>query len=166
MNISTKVRVLEGVLVVGPDTRFAIIQSRFNQTVTDALAEGAVDTLIRHGVDPARIDVIRVPGAFEIPYAASLAHARGYAAVICVGAVVRGETPHFEYVAQHSTAGVAALNARGETPVVLGILTCDTMEQARDRAGGKAGNAGAHAALTALEMVSLRSRLATAASEG
>ncbi|MGC8487083.1 MAG: 6,7-dimethyl-8-ribityllumazine synthase, partial [Clostridia bacterium] len=82
-----------------------------------------------------------------------------YAAVICLGAVVRGDTPHFDYVAQHSTAGVAALNARGQAPVILGILTCDTMEQARDRAGGKAGNKGGEAALTAVEMADLRRRL-------
>ena len=166
MSIRKRARVLEGGFMVGPQARFAIIQSRFNQSVTDALAEGAVDVLIRHGVEAERIDLIRVPGAFEIPYAASLAHARGYAALICVGAVVRGETPHFEYVAQHSTAGVAAFNARGEAPVVMGILTCDTMEQARDRSGGKAGNTGADAALTALEMVSLRARLEEGASEG
>jgi 6,7-dimethyl-8-ribityllumazine synthase len=151
--------IVEGAYTVAPGSRFAVIQSRFNQAVTDSLVQGALDVLTRHGVAADAIDIIRVPGAFEIPYAARLACDGDYAAVICLGAVVRGDTPHFEYVAQHSTAGVAALNARGRAPVILGILTCDTMEQARDRAGGKAGNKGGEAALTAVEMADLRRRL-------
>ncbi len=150
---------LQGNAIASPTDHFAIIQSRFNQTVTDTLTAGAVDALTRHGALPDHIDVILVPGALEIPFAAARALNGKYAAVICLGAVVRGETPHFDYVAQNSVAQVVALSARGDVPLAMGILTCDTMEQARDRAGGKSGNKGADAALTALEMVNLARQL-------
>jgi len=152
-------QVVEGTYTVEEGARWAIVQSRFNQAVTDALVRGAVDTLTRHGVGEDQIDLVRVPGAFEIPFAARRLAGRRYAAVICLGAVIRGETPHFDHVAQQSIAGVQAVNAAGVVPVVMGILTCDTMEQARDRAGGKAGNKGADAALAALEMASLSVKL-------
>lgn len=151
--------IVEGTYVTAPDARFAIVQSRFNQSVTDALVNGAVDALVRHGVSEDRIDLVRVPGAFEIPYAAKLLARRNYAAIICLGAVIRGETPHFDYVAHGSTAGISTVSATGDVPVVMGVLTCDTMEQARDRAGGKAGNKGTDAAVTAIEMASLRAQL-------
>lgn len=143
-----------------PGDRYAIVVSRFNRSVTEALVEGAVDTLVRHGVDPEAIDVVSVPGAFEIPFAARRLVDR-YQAVVCLGAVVRGETPHFDYVAGQTAAQIAALAASAPVPVIFGVLTCDTMEQARERAGGKAGNKGTEAALAALEMVSLARRLPT-----
>jgi 6,7-dimethyl-8-ribityllumazine synthase len=148
-----------GTIRATPDQRYAIVQSRFNQSVTDALTAGAVDMLTRHGVPADHIDIVVVPGALEIPFAVRRLLPRGYAAVICLGAVVRGETPHFDFVSQHSIAQITALGALGQVPVVMGVLTCDTMEQARDRAGGKAGNKGADAAVTALEMANLAQQL-------
>jgi 6,7-dimethyl-8-ribityllumazine synthase len=156
---------IAGDYIARPGDRYAIVASRFNRSVTEALVEGAVDTLIRHGVDPDAIDVVNVPGAFEIPFAARRLVGR-YQAILCLGAVVRGDTPHFDFVAGQTAAQIAALAASAPIPVIFGVLTCDTMEQARDRAGGKAGNKGVEAALAALEMVDLARRLTPPSTTG
>ncbi|HEV2896219.1 MAG TPA: 6,7-dimethyl-8-ribityllumazine synthase [Actinomycetota bacterium] len=148
-------RVYEG-SIDGRGRRVAIAASRFNRLVTDPLVTGAVAELRRHGVAEADIDLAWVPGAFELPLAAERLAATGrYAAVVAIGAVVRGSTPHFDHVAGQAAAGLAAVTRSTGVPVAFGVLTCDTMEQALDRAGGKAGNKGAEAALTALEMAGL-----------
>ena len=140
----------------GSGRRVAIAASRFNRLVTDPLVAGAVSELGRHGVAEADIDLAWVPGAFELPLAAERLAATGrYAAVVAIGAVVRGSTPHFDHVAGQAAAGLAAVTRSTEVPVAFGVLTCDTMEQALDRAGGKAGNKGGEAAVTALEMAGL-----------
>lgn len=139
--------------------RIAIIVSRFNQSISQALLQGALNTLSRLGADD--IDVIWVPGAFEIPGAARRVLPR-YDAVITLGAVIRGETPHFDYVAGAAAQGVAELSRAGEKPVIFGVLTCNTAEEAESRAGGKAGNKGSDAALAAIEMLSLYHRLSGA----
>ena len=134
----------------------AIAASRFNRLVTDPLVAGAVEELRRHGVAEDDVDLAWVPGAFELPLAAERLAASGrYAAVVAVGAVVRGATPHFDHVAGQAAAGLAAVGRATGVPVAFGVLTCDTMEQALDRAGGKAGNKGAEAAVCALEMAGL-----------
>jgi 6,7-dimethyl-8-ribityllumazine synthase len=145
----------EGALAAHPDDRFCVVVSRFNRQVTALLEEGAVDRLVRSGVAPDQIDVVAVPGALELAPAVARLERGGYAAIICLGAVVRGETPHFDYVAANTSARLVELSVKGPAPVVFGVITTDTMEQARDRAGGKAGNKGADAAQTALEMASL-----------
>ena len=148
-------RVYEGA-IDGRGRRVAIAASRFNRLVTDHLVAGAVEELRRHGVAVADVDLAWVPGAFELPLAAERLAASGrYAAVVALGAVVRGATPHFDHVAGQAAAGLAAVTRATGVPVAFGVLTCDTMEQALDRAGGKAGNKGAEAALTALEMAGL-----------
>ena len=134
----------------------AIIVSRFNDFITSKLLEGALDVLRRSGCDEDRISIFKVPGAFEIPpLAKKIAHLEKYNAIICLGTVIRGSTPHFDYVASESAKGVAKLAFDFNLPVVYGILTCDTIEQAIERAGAKHGNKGAEAALTAVEMVNL-----------
>ena len=149
----------------GEGRRFAVVASRFNETVTRALADGAVDALTRHGADLGDVDVIWVPGAWELPAAVRRALASDrYAAVVAVGAVVRGETPHFDVVAGEAARGLADAGAEFEVPVTLGLLTTDTMEQAEARAGGAHGNKGWDAALAALEMADLFAQL-DAASE-
>ncbi len=136
--------------------RYGIVAGRFNHFITDKLIQGAVDILVRHGVEADGIDCIWVPGAFEIPMAArKLTQAGKYDAIITLGAVIRGSTPHFDFVAGECAGGVARLNNEGNVPVIFGVLTTDTIEQAIERAGTKAGNKGGEAALTALEMVSL-----------
>jgi 6,7-dimethyl-8-ribityllumazine synthase len=148
-------RVYEG-SIDGRGRRVAIAASRFNRLVTDPLVTGAVEELRRHGVAEADIDLAWVPGAFELPLAAERLAASGrYAAVVALGAVVRGATPHFDHVAGQAAAGLATVSRATGVPVAFGVLTCDTMEQALDRAGGKAGNKGAEAALSALEMAGL-----------
>lgn len=140
--------------------RTAIVVSRFNSFITERLVEGAVDGLVRHGADANEITVIRVPGAFEIPVAAKLAAAnKNYDAVIAVGAVIRGSTPHFDYVAAEVSKGLAHVALDSEKPVAFGVLTTDTIEQAIERAGTKAGNKGFDAALTAIEMYNLSAAL-------
>lgn len=140
----------------GRGRRVAIAASRFNRLVTDPLVAGAVSELRRHGVAEEDVDLAWVPGAFELPLAAERLAATGrYAAVVALGAVVRGATPHFDHVAGQAAAGLAAVTRATGVPVAFGVLTCDTMEQALDRAGGKAGNKGAEAAITALEMAGL-----------
>jgi 6,7-dimethyl-8-ribityllumazine synthase len=140
----------------GTGRRVAIAASRFNRLVTDPLVAGAVDALRRHGVAEADIDVAWAPGSFELPLvAARLAASGHYAGIVALGAVVRGETAHFDHVAGQAAAGLAAVTRSNGVPVAFGVLTCDTMEQALDRAGGKAGNKGAEAAVCALEMAGL-----------
>ncbi len=140
--------------------RIACIAARFNEFVVDPLVEGAVATLRRHGVPASHIEVIRVPGAFEIPLVArKLALSGRYDALIALGAVIRGDTPHFDYVAGECAAGIARAALDSGVPVAFGVLTTDTLEQATDRAGGKDGNKGADAALTAIEMANLLRRL-------
>ena len=142
--------------------RYAIVAGRFNHFITDKLIQGAVDTLVRHGIADDDIDLIWVPGAFEMPFAVrQLLNAGAHDAVITLGAVIRGATPHFDYVAGECASGIARLNAESDVPVVFGVLTTDTIEQAIERAGTKAGNKGVDAAMTALEMVVLRDMIRT-----
>ena len=136
--------------------RFAIVVSRFNSFITDRLVEGALDALKRHGADDNRIDIYRVPGSFEIPLAAKLvARKKEIDAVICLGAVIKGATPHFHYVASEVTKGIAQSSLELEKPIAFGIITSDSIEQAIERAGTKAGNKGYDAAMSAIEMANL-----------
>ncbi|HEV3233306.1 MAG TPA: 6,7-dimethyl-8-ribityllumazine synthase [Candidatus Dormibacteraeota bacterium] len=140
--------------------RFGIVVARFNDFVTGKLLEGAVDTLVRMGAAEGDITVVWVPGAFEIPVAAArLARGGKVDAVICLGTVIRGQTPHFDYVAGQCASGIAAISLETGLPVILGVLTTETMEQAIDRAGGKMGNKGAEAAEAAVEMADLLGQL-------
>ncbi|TDA65665.1 MAG: 6,7-dimethyl-8-ribityllumazine synthase [Clostridia bacterium] len=148
-------KVIEGKLV-GEGVKIGIVISRFNEFITGRLLSGALDALNRHGTASEDIDIIWVPGAFEVPLTAKKAVATGkYDAVICLGAVIRGATPHFEYVAAETAKGVAKVGLEAGRPVVYGILTADNLEQAIERAGTKAGNRGYDAAVAALEMVNL-----------
>lgn len=148
-------RIIEGDLVAR-DVRLVIVAGRFNEVVVNALLDGACDFLRRHGVNTSDIDVIRVPGAFEIPLAAKVAlETNRYAAAVCLGAVIRGGTGHYEHVAGQCAAGLQKVQLETGKPAVFGVLTTDTPEQAMDRAGGKAGNKGADAAAVALEMLNL-----------
>ena len=152
-------RVIEGDLSVR-DVRIACVAARFNDFVVEALVRGALDTLRRHGVPEKQIEIVRVPGSFEIPLVLrKLAMSRRYDALIALGAVIRGDTPHLDYVAGECAAGIGRVALESGVPVAFGVLTTDTVEQAMDRAGGKAGNKGAEAALTAIEMVNLLRRL-------
>jgi 6,7-dimethyl-8-ribityllumazine synthase len=145
-----------GKLVAPPKARFAVIVSRFNEFITGRLLGGAMDTLQRHGVSEDNIDVIWSPGSFEIPLLAQHAAGSGrYAAVICLGAVIRGGTEHHRYIASEVTKGVAQASLNTSVPCIFGVLTCDTIEQAVERAGTKAGNKGSDAAASAIEMVNL-----------
>lgn len=142
--------------------KFVIITARFNELISEKLAEGAKDCLIRHGCTPEDIDIIRVPGAFEIPLAAKAAAKRKcYNAVICLGAVIRGATTHHEYVASEAAKGIAQVSLSEDVPVTFGILTTETLEQAVERAGTKAGNKGWDAAMSAVEMANLMEMLKT-----
>ena len=144
----------------GAGRRFAVVASRFNETVTHKLVDGAVDALLRHGAVFDDVDIVWVPGAWELPAAARyLLATERYHALVAVGAVIRGETPHFEYVAGEAARGLADASAEFDTPVGFGLLTCDTMAQAEARAGGEHGNKGWDAALAALEMTDLFDRL-------
>ncbi|MFH1530419.1 MAG: 6,7-dimethyl-8-ribityllumazine synthase [Pseudomonadota bacterium] len=134
--------------------RFAVIVSRFNHLITDRLLEGALDTLLRHGAEDGDITVIRVPGAWEVPGIAAKVVEKGEVdAVICIATVIRGGTPHFDYVAAEVSKGVAQVGMGGKIPVTFGVLTTDSLEQAIERAGSKGGNKGAEAALAAIELV-------------
>lgn len=142
--------------VTGTDLTIGIVVARFNEFITSRLLEGAVDTLERHGVESENIDVAWVPGAFEIPLVAKkMAKMEKYDAVITLGTVIRGATPHFDYVCSEAAKGVANAQAETEKPVVFGVLTTETIEQAIERAGTKAGNKGAEAAVTAIETANL-----------
>lgn len=155
------IKTIEGNLVAG-GARFGIVVSRFNSFVVESLLEGVLDTLRRHGADEGGIEIVRVPGAFEIPLAAQrMAASRKYDAIIAVGAVIRGGTPHFDYVAGECVKGLAQVSLGHDVPVAFGVLTVDTIEQAIERAGTKAGNKGVEAALSAIEMVNVLRGLGT-----
>ena len=155
----TDVKNIDGDLVAR-GTRFGIVVSRFNSFISERLLEGALDTLTRHGADAANVEVVRVPGAFEMPLALkAMAESKKYDALLALGCVIRGGTPHFEYVAGECVKGVAQIGMQYNLPLGFGVLTVDTIEQAIERAGAKAGNKGADAALTAIEMVNLLKKL-------
>ena len=140
----------------GSGQRLAIVVSRFNEIVTEPLLRGAIATAHDHGIGEEALDVVRVPGAFELPQAARrLASQGGYDAIVCLGAVVRGETPHFDYVCSEAARGITLVAQEFHLPVTFGVLTCDTMEQARARAGGSGGNKGDEAMRAAIELVNV-----------
>ena len=147
-------RIFEGKLV-GKEDKFAIVVSRFNEFITSKLLAGCLDTLKRHGISEENIDIAWVPGAFEIPLAAQKLANKEYDGVICLGAVIRGATPHFDYVCAEVTKGVAQVGLQTGKPVIYGVITADSIEQAIERAGTKAGNKGSDAANGAIEMVNL-----------
>ncbi len=148
-----------GSLVVGKQ-RFALLVSRFNEFMTSRLVEGAVDTLVRHGCSDEQITIVRVPGAWELPLTArKLAESGSYDAIVCLGCVIRGQTPHFEYVAGETAKGLAQVALQTGVPVTFGVITADSLEQAIERAGSKGGNKGADAALSAIEIVNLHVQL-------
>ena len=149
------IKIIQGNLVA-QDDKYAIVIARFNDFIGTKLLEGCVDALKRHGVDDENIEVVWVPGAFEIPLVAKkLAKSSKYSAVITLGAVIKGSTPHFDYVSAEVSKGVAQVALQSDIPVIFGVLTTDNIEQAIERAGTKAGNKGADAAKTAIEMVNL-----------
>ncbi|MFP5506445.1 MAG: 6,7-dimethyl-8-ribityllumazine synthase [Gammaproteobacteria bacterium] len=155
----SKITEIEGQLQVR-GARFALLVARFNSFVVESLVAGAVDCLKRHGADDKDLHVVRVPGAFEMPLVAKrLAASKKYDAIIALGAVIRGGTPHFEYVAGECTKGLAGVGMEFDIPVAFGVLTVDSIEQAIERAGTKAGNKGVEAAMSAIEMVDLLKRL-------
>ncbi|NLY15996.1 MAG: 6,7-dimethyl-8-ribityllumazine synthase [Gammaproteobacteria bacterium] len=154
-----KMQTFEGTFVA-PQGKFALVVGRFNSFVVESLVTGAIDTLVRHGVKESDISVIRAPGAFELPLVAQrVAQREEFDAIIALGAVIRGGTPHFDYVAGECTKGLAQVSMQYDVPVAFGVLTVDSIEQAIERSGTKAGNKGAEAALSALEMVSLLAQL-------
>jgi len=140
--------------------RIGIVVSRFNDFITRQLLAGALDALTRHGAEDDNIQVVKVPGAFEIPYAASrMAHQKNYDTIICLGAVIRGETPHFEYISAEVTKGIAKIALDSDIPIIYGVITTESIEQAVERAGTKAGNKGWDAAMAAIEMVDLYKKI-------
>lgn len=142
--------------IIGKDRKFGIVISRFNEFISSKLLEGALDCFQRHEVNEENIDIAWVPGSFEIPLAAlKMAERKKYDAVVCLGAVIRGATPHFEYIAAEVTKGIAHINLQTGTPTIYGVITADTLEQAIERAGTKAGNKGWDAAMSAMEMADL-----------
>ena len=148
-------KLFEGMLL-GKGLKFGLVLSRYNEFITKKLLEGAEDALVRHGVSPENIDVTWVPGSFEIPlFAKKLAETKRYDAVICLGAVIRGGTPHHEYIATEVTKGIAKVGLDSGLPVAYGIITAETLEQAIERAGTKEGNKGFQAAMSAIEMANL-----------
>jgi len=154
------VNIVEGNLQVDRSKKVAIINARFNHFITDRLVEGAKDAYARHGGDSSTLDLILVPGAFEIPFALDRALASGkYDAICCLGAVIRGSTPHFDYVSAEATKGVASVTLRHGKPATFGVLTVNSIEQAIERAGTKAGNKGAEAMVSLIEMINLYSEL-------
>jgi len=156
-------RSIEGNLIVPKGARFAVVASRFNHFIVDRLVEGAVDALVRHGADAKDVTVVRVPGAFELPLIVRrLAASKKVDAVIALGAVIRGATPHFDFVAGEAAKGIGAVAASSDVPIAFGVLTTETIEQAVERAGTKQGNKGWDAAVSAIEMVSLVRALADA----
>ena len=148
-------KIIEGKLVA-QGLKFAVINGRFNSLITKQLLEGAIDGLQRHGVDSKNIEIVWVPGAFELPLIAQkIAESSKYDGVICLGAVIRGSTPHFDYVCSEASKGIAQASMKTGVPIIFGVLTTDTIEQAIERAGTKAGHNGFEAALTAIEMANL-----------
>ena len=155
----TDIKTIEGDFTNGKG-KYALVVGRWNSFVVEHLLDGAVDTLRRHGVDDKQIYIVRAPGAFEIPLVCQKVAAKGDVdAIIALGAVIRGGTPHFEYVAGEAASGLGAVSLETDIPVAFGVLTVDSIEQAIERSGTKAGNKGAEAAITALEMVSLFKKL-------
>jgi 6,7-dimethyl-8-ribityllumazine synthase len=152
--------VIEGGLVVPPGARFSLVASRFNHFIVDRLVDGALDAIARHGGSLDRVTVVKVPGAWEIPSVVSrIAQKKGADAIVALGAVIRGSTPHFDYVAAEVTKGIATVAMQTGVPVTFGVLTTDTIEQAIERAGTKSGNKGWEAAVSAIEMVALAAAL-------
>jgi 6,7-dimethyl-8-ribityllumazine synthase len=152
-------RIIEGQLNA-KGLRFAVIVARFNSFITERLLGGALDALARTGAADSDIEVVKVPGSWELPLVArELARQKRHDAIVCLGAVIRGETPHFDYVAGEAAKGVAHASVESGIPIAFGVLTCNTVEQAVDRAGGKGGNKGADAAMTAIEMAHLMRQL-------
>ena len=146
--------------LIAEGKRFALVVSRFNDFITEKLLSGALDALVRSGANEKEIEVVKVPGAFEIPLVAlKMAKTKRYNAVICLGAVIRGSTPHFDYVSAEVSKGVATASMKSETPIIFGVITTDTIEQAIERAGTKAGNKGEEATLAVIEMVNLLRRI-------
>ena len=157
----SKPRVIEGRLIA-TGLKFGIVVSRFNDFITERLLDGCLDTLRRHGADISQVDVMWCPGAFEIPLVAKYAaETEAYDAIICLGAVIRGSTPHFDHVAGQATSGIARTSMDTGVPTIFGVLTCESIEQAVERAGTKAGNKGCDAAMAAIEMVNLISSIKT-----
>ena len=153
----------QGKRVAPPTARFAVVASRFNEFITSKLLDGAMDAMRRHGVPDANVDVVWSPGSFEMPLLARKLAASGrYAAVVCLGAVIRGGTEHHHYIATEAAKGIAATAMATDVPCIFGVLTCDTVEQAIERAGTRAGNRGADAAVAAIEMANLLQELPTA----
>lgn len=148
-------KIIEGKLDASGQ-KFGLVVSRFNSFICDRLVEGAIDSLLRHGASREDIQIVRVPGAFEIPMTAKkMAATDRYDALICLGAVIRGATPHFDYVSAEVSKGIASVSLEAGIPIAFGVLTTDNIEQAIERAGSKAGNKGSEAAVTAIEMVNL-----------
>lgn len=146
--------------LVSKGKKFAVVASRFNDFMTKELVAGCLDTLVRHGVEDNNITVAWVPGAFEIPTAAQkMAESKSYDAVICLGTVIRGSTPHFDFIASEAAKGIAKVSMDNSLPVIFGLITADTIEQAVERSGSKDGNKGRDAALSAIEMVNLLSQI-------
>jgi len=154
------IRILQGDLLAR-DLRFAIVAARFNDTIVESLVRGALDALVRHGASEKQIEIIRVPGAYDLPFIVRrVAMAKRADAIVALGCVIRGATPHFEYVAGQCAAGLARVAEESGVPVAFGVLTTENIEQALERSGTKAGNKGADAAMVALEMANLLRRLA------
>jgi len=147
-------KVIEGGLTAGK-LKFAIVVSRFNDFLTGRLLEGALDSLKRHGASDGDITVVRTPGAYELPVVCEKLATGDYDAIICLGAVIKGDTPHFDFVAQETAKGIAAVSMKHKVPVAFGVITADNLEQAIERAGVKHGNKGADAAVSAIEMANL-----------
>lgn len=150
---------ITGSLAAAPEDRFAVVVSRYNSSITEKLLQGAVETLTKHGASDSAIDVFRVPGAWEIPVTAHKLCKQGYAAILCLGAVIKGETTHDQYINQHVSQALGEMALEFELPIAFGILTCNNMEQAIHRSGGNVGNKGVECAEAALEMVSLLSQI-------
>lgn len=145
--------------LIGKGKSFGIVASRFNDFITDRLVNGAIDTLIRHGVDDNSIEIAYVPGSFEIPQIAQkMAKSKKYNAVICLGTLIKGDTPHFDYIASEAAKGIAKIAMDTDVPCIFGIITAESLEQAIERAGTKSGNKGRDAAISAIEMASLSER--------
>ncbi len=152
--------IIEGKLNLGGEEKVAIISGRFNHIITDRLVEGAKDSFLRHGGDEKNLDLILVPGAFEIPFALQKALESGnYDGICCVGAVIRGSTPHFDYVSAEATKGIASVTLKYGAPVTFGVLTTDTIEQAIERAGSKAGNKGFESMNGLIELINLYKKI-------
>lgn len=152
-------KVLEGKLLA-KGLKFGIVVSRFNEFITSKLLDGCLDSLKRHDADEKNLDIVWVPGSFEIPFVANkLASSKKYDAVICLGALIKGETPHFDYITAEVTKGIATAGMKSGVPVIFGVVTTDNLEQAIERAGTKSGNKGATAAMMAIEMANLNAQI-------